>query len=618
MPIFTIELPDGTETEINAPEGATNQQAIAYAKKLYDEGYIGQKRYGAMEGIIGGTQAIGSVASGLLAEPVAGLRGLFELATGGSAEEATKQIESTREALTYQPRTPAGRTGLRNIGKMVGPYAELLAAPGEFLGEQAFEATESPFAATAARLLPETVASAFGLYGLRGLQPPKQALTPRGEPTPEFRKALEKEGIVWESLPEETKAAISPEITPAGLGGGFGPIAQDIAVGELAGGSRAVGLAEKQLREGPLAAISPITKDPLASEALRQGFKPNFVQSVRQTTPTTKKLMEDMLQIRRKISDNQSYAQVSRPIDVVGGPLQKRLEILEDVRKTEGKKLGEIVKTKLKGLPVDTTRPQNFLKNIQDEYNFSVTFGEKGPEFDFSKSRFMANPAAMNSIRKMYNIYYQDLKKDAARLHEMKNQVDEHINFASKKSPTGKMDETAENLLKQFRSEVNNAVREVSPEYAQVNQSLQSAIGPLNTFYDAFGNKLRLLKGEDLKKAIAQESRKLQTNYNSRLFIEDATKAVDDAVSGFGYKFDENAYDLVNFANTLDDMFGAAAPGSMKGISQTSIEPLMRGDLKGAAMERIAGTAAEKIQNLRGINESGAFNALDALLKRKY
>lgn len=618
MPIFTIGLPDGTETEIEAPEGATNQQAIAYAKKLYDEGYIGQKKYGAMEGIIGGTQAIGSVASSLLAEPVAGWSGLFELATGGSAEEAAKQIESTREALTYQPRTPAGRTGLRNIGKMVGPYAELLAAPGEFLGEQTLEATGSPAAATAARVAPEAALSALGLSQLRQMQPSKQALTPRGEPTPEFRKALEKEGIVWESLPEETKAAISSEITPTGLGGGFGPTAQEIAVGELAGRSRSVGLAEKQLREGPLAAISPITKDPLASEALRQGFKPNFVQLVRQTTPTTKKLMEDMLQIRRKISDNESYAQVARPIDVVGAPLRKRLEILENIRKTEGGRLNEIANTKLKGVAVDTSKPQNFLNELQNQYNFSVTLGEKGPEFDFSKSRFSANPAAMSSIRKMYNIYYKDVKKDAARLHEMKGELDEWIDYTKNKSPTGKMNQTAEGFLKRLRAEVNNAVREVSPEYAEVNKALENSIGPLNQFYDAFGRKLENLKGKSLEKAIAQESRKLQTNYKSRPFIEDATKAVDDAVSGFGYKFDENAYDLVSFANTLDDMFGAAAPGSMKGISQTSIEPLMRGDLKSAAMERLAGTAAEKIQNLRGINESGAFNAIEALLKRKY
>lgn len=35
MPIFNVTAPDGTVIEVNAPEGATQAQAIAYAQSQY-------------------------------------------------------------------------------------------------------------------------------------------------------------------------------------------------------------------------------------------------------------------------------------------------------------------------------------------------------------------------------------------------------------------------------------------------------------------------------------------------------------------------------------------------------------------------------------------------------
>lgn len=74
------------------------------------------------EGAIGAGEVGLSLGTGMLAQPVAGLRGLFER----SGEDAAKEIERTSQALTYEPRTDIGRRGLENIGYAIEPVLSKL------------------------------------------------------------------------------------------------------------------------------------------------------------------------------------------------------------------------------------------------------------------------------------------------------------------------------------------------------------------------------------------------------------------------------------------------------------------------------------------------------------
>ena len=51
-------------------------------------------------------EALMAMASGMVAEPLAGLAGMWGAATGG-VDRGVQNIEAVRNALTYQPRDPS-------------------------------------------------------------------------------------------------------------------------------------------------------------------------------------------------------------------------------------------------------------------------------------------------------------------------------------------------------------------------------------------------------------------------------------------------------------------------------------------------------------------------------
>jgi hypothetical protein len=72
---------------------------------------------GLMNGLLAVAEPAASAGSGLLAEPIAGWAGLL----GGGA----KGVQKTREAMTYQPRTQAGKDGQNALARalMLGKSA---------------------------------------------------------------------------------------------------------------------------------------------------------------------------------------------------------------------------------------------------------------------------------------------------------------------------------------------------------------------------------------------------------------------------------------------------------------------------------------------------------------
>ena len=179
------ELPDGTILEF--PDG-TDQGVIQNAVNSRLGISSAPSFPGA--GVIEPALAIGSA---LVAEPLAGLAGIGVTAINdvGSGVGA---IESVREALTFKPRTEAGKSGLETIGDLMqkgidvvnfplsglAGIAELVTGQGvdqaaktikgiqeeglaNTLAERTFEETGSPIAATAVATAPEAIMARLGV-----------------------------------------------------------------------------------------------------------------------------------------------------------------------------------------------------------------------------------------------------------------------------------------------------------------------------------------------------------------------------------------------------------------------------------------------------------------------
>lgn len=102
-----------------------------------------------------------TIASSLVAEPLSGLAGIAAGVIPGG-ETAAEAVESTREALTFQPRTKAGEAGLQAVAGAVEPIGEALSTAETFLGDTVFDVTGSPFLASAATTLPTAAIEALG------------------------------------------------------------------------------------------------------------------------------------------------------------------------------------------------------------------------------------------------------------------------------------------------------------------------------------------------------------------------------------------------------------------------------------------------------------------------
>jgi len=119
------------------------------------------------EDLLGAAEVAGTVLSSAVAEPIAGLSGLVS-SIFGDAQSGADTVELVRNALTFEPRTEAGKSQLKSVGEFVAPVGEVLGSAESFLGESVLNATGSPELAAIAHSLPTAALEAFGVKGLRG------------------------------------------------------------------------------------------------------------------------------------------------------------------------------------------------------------------------------------------------------------------------------------------------------------------------------------------------------------------------------------------------------------------------------------------------------------------
>ena len=114
------------------------------------------------KGAVGSAEMLGSLASGAIAAPVAGLLGLSSSVFGG-ADRAANLVRSYQEGLTYEPRTEAGQA---QLGLVASPFT-WLGERSRQAGEVVQEVTGSPGLATETEVALQMLPAAVG----KGVRP---------------------------------------------------------------------------------------------------------------------------------------------------------------------------------------------------------------------------------------------------------------------------------------------------------------------------------------------------------------------------------------------------------------------------------------------------------------
>jgi len=180
------------------------------------------------EGIVDKGLGVGesalSMITGGIAQPIAGLAGIMK---GGSADA----VREVQEALTYEPRTGAGKRYNENVGKVFQAPIDFAGDIGDKLGGNAGESIARGATEAALNFLPLGAA----VKGAKGMLRPKEAVRPPVDISalkPDVPKPAADPLGLWEQqeLPLETSAQGIAERRGAEVGQRdlFGPINEEL------------------------------------------------------------------------------------------------------------------------------------------------------------------------------------------------------------------------------------------------------------------------------------------------------------------------------------------------------------------------------------------------------
>lgn len=139
-----------------------------------------------------------TIGSGMLAEPAAGLAGIYGTVFGEEEGAGADLVQKTREWLTYQPRTETGKAGLQAVADVAEPVTKFFTSAEDLLGDVGFELA-GPTGGALGKTLPTAALELLGLGGIRKLRGVKKV---EGI-SDKFNDALEASGRKVDDLTDE-------------------------------------------------------------------------------------------------------------------------------------------------------------------------------------------------------------------------------------------------------------------------------------------------------------------------------------------------------------------------------------------------------------------------------
>ena len=371
-----------------------------------------------------------------------------------------------------------------------------------------------------------------------------------------------------------------------------------------------------------------VVDDPLAANAIRQGFDKGVIADVKVAKSIDKQKMLEMVRLMERGKKNKRFALTNRPSDVAGDSLMNRFRIVKDANRRAGKEL-DVVANGLKGKRADFNPAIS--QFIDDLDSIGVSLGnDLKPRFKGSDIEGVT--PAERIINQMVSRMKLSKTPDAHDMHRLKRFIDEQVTFG--KSAEGLAGRT-EGILKNLRRNLDKTLDDTFPEYNRVNTTYAETIGAIDSLQDVAGKKMNLT-GPNADKATGTLLRRLMSNAQSRVRLLDSVNELELVAkkhSGTGTelvpfgtgagratkaaKIDDDLLTQVLFVDELDAVFGPVARTSFQGqIDQALKQGARAATTRAGAVETGLGAAGKAAEKLRGVNEAGAFKSIRELLKR--
>ena len=640
---MNIELPNGTVIE-GVPEGTSKEDVM---RKAIESGLASESDFqveqtepalpvgSALDAVVEPVQAI---AGGAINQAISGLAGLGNIIQTNDSAQGAKRIAEVQQSLPdFAPETQAGQKGLQKVGDLAQLGIDIVNFPisglaglatliggggvegaantvksvqddglGQTLGDATFEATGSPLAATAAQMAPDAVLAAVGGKGAQAginnalkkipKRTPRALIDDAGKFRPDFKKALESEGVTLESIFPEDIARLPANIKPKRA-------AQEIIKRRLKAGDTDGFLALKKLDDS-----GRVIDDDIAKAAMGQGFESGDIQFIKTASDATKEKFARMIRSRREIKDNTVKALKEQPSNVIGEAAFDRVALLRDKITDARKGLDSLVRGRLDNTPIDV---KPIATKFAEELK-ALKVSIKDGKLDFDGSLISKDRASKQVIKDALDLMNEPGKASALRAHELKKQLDTMLDYkrsASKLTPTG------ERLVQGVRRELNEAIRKVDSEYGDLNDIMHEALTAIDDFESSMGSKFSIFDSNGVPKA-GNRLRKMLTRYGVSDDQISAIRQLDDVAQELGGNFRDDIEHLTMFNRVLEDRFGSVRRGSFEPTIEKSIDRAMRGreGIKDAAFDVTAQYIKKKLLDQ---SDYEAFRTLQELSKTK-
>lgn len=352
-----------------------------------------------------------------------------------------------------------------------------------------------------------------------------------------------------------------------------------------------------------------VSKDPVAQEAIKQGFDEGVVATVKGSTPGDKAKMAKMVDILEGAKRDPKYGAVNRPSDVIGDSVLERFKVVNTANQTAEKQLDTVAKSLegQKANPVPAV--QSFIDDLD---NLGVKFKDGKAVYKGSQIEGLKEPQAIiDRIVKRMN----EVSDDGYELHKLKKFIDEQVTYGK---TGGGLTGKTESILKGLRYNIDEILDTSFPEYNQVNTTYTTTRNAIDDFMSAAGSKFNP-NDANANARVGTLARRILSNAQSRTQVLNTLQKLQDVAEINGGKFSDDIIAQTVFVNDLERIFGTSAPTSLAGETAKGFEKAgtMAQKLKtsGGIFDLAMKATGEGIEKARGINQEGMITAIRELLK---
>jgi hypothetical protein len=352
-----------------------------------------------------------------------------------------------------------------------------------------------------------------------------------------------------------------------------------------------------------------VKRDPAIQEAIRQGVDGPTAFMAKHSTDATKQQLSKMFTTSKINFNNPAGKAHQQAVDVVGESVVQRTQHTFNQLGKVGKELDTVAQG-LQGQRANFTSAQSQFNDGLAKAGIKV----KNGKLDFKGSDFEGIAPAERAITRIWE-RAQRLGDNAYEGHRLKRFIDNNVSYGK---DVGGLTGQAERLVKQFRAGVDGTLDTAFPQYNQVNMQYAKLKGITDEATSLLGKDIG--SGDIASKMKAgQITERITSKSPNRGRILKLLNEMDELGAQTGRKFDDDIITQVAFLDSLEDLFGPRAAGTLRaqvGKAEQDIARDVAGELVGSAFtkEGRRNLLRRTYAGLRGVSAERRSKALEDLI----